>query len=81
MSTSTYFNKHYDASMQKPFHVSEGHLSVATELKENHFDSNAPSSSLVEVQSQNPDQILNEEDVDENMFIFPDKANANGVGD
>ena len=61
--------------MQKPFHVSEGHVSVVSDLKENHFDSNAPGSSL-EASQRNPDQILKEEDVDEDMFIFPDKYNS-----
>lgn len=45
MATSTYFNKHYDISMQKPFRVGEGHESTAdlahslsVDLKENHID-------------------------------------------
>lgn len=55
MGNSTYFNKHYDVSMQKPYQVSEGHLSVAEDIKENHFDSNGVGASLVEIQGKNPD--------------------------
>ena len=45
MGTSTYFNKHYDASMARPFKIGEGTESVPdlassmnTDLKDNHFD-------------------------------------------
>jgi len=46
MSNSRYFNKHYDASMMKPFQVqNDAHVSlddlansIIEDLKENHFD-------------------------------------------
>lgn len=45
MSTSTYFNKHYDISMQKPYRIGEGNesavdlaSSMAEDLKENYLD-------------------------------------------
>ena len=74
ITNSTYFNKHYDISMQKPFQIGEGHVSVpdlaqslSSDMKDNHFDSNAPESNS----AQNADQLLRAEDVDEEMFIFP----------
>ena len=77
MSNSTYFNKHYDISMQKPFRIGEGTesavdlaSSMASDLKKNHFDENMPESD----KEAGPDALLREEDVDEQMFIFPDRA-------
>ena len=79
MGSSTYFNKHYDASMQKPFRIGEGRQSAQnlaesmnSDLKDNYLDTNMPGN-----EGPAPDQqILREEDVDEEMFIFPDRAAA-----
>ena len=45
MGNSTYFNKHYDASMQKPFRIGEGKQSAIdlaesmnSDLKDNYLD-------------------------------------------
>ena len=75
MGTSTYFNKHYDASMQRAFKIGEGNESVPdlassmnSDLKDNHFDGqNMAEGAYAE-------NVLREEDVDEEMFIFPDRA-------
>ena len=47
MSSSTYFNKHYDISMQKPYKIGDAHLSVdelaesmMSDLKDNYIDKN-----------------------------------------
>lgn len=47
-------------------------------LREDHFEENtdggvAPQSRKVAASFRNPDQVLNAEDVDEEMFIFPDR--------
>ena len=81
MSNSTYFNKHYDISMQKPFQVGDNRQSVdelaesmMSDLKDNYLDNNMG-------EEGGPDQVLREEDVDEEMFIFPDRDKEAATGD
>ena len=79
MSNSNYFGKHYDISMQKQFAIDAGlHQSVdelatslASGMKDNHFEADGDETRMSQV--NNPDQILNEDDVDEDMFVFPDR--------
>ena len=82
MGNSSYFGKHFDASMQRPFVVGNGRESVpnlaesmASDLRPNHFDTTQnEGDSTAEQMIDAPDQILNEDEVDEEMFIFPDRA-------
>ena len=46
-----------------------------TDLRPNHFDTTAnEGDQSAEQVIDAPDQILNEDEVDEEMFIFPDRA-------
>ena len=82
MGNSAYFGKHFDASMQRPFVVGDGRVSVPnlaesmnSDLRPNHFDTTAnEGDQSAEQVIDAPDQILNEDEVDEEMFIFPDRA-------
>ena len=74
MGDSSYFNKHYDASMQKQFIIGDNRTSaadLAQSLQEgmnvNHFDES------MDQLINNPDEVLDENDVDDSMFIFPDR--------
>ena len=54
--------------------------SIASDMKENHFDTAAAAqaqnlrASLYEKAAHNPDQMLDPTEVDENMFEFPSQA-------
>ena len=87
MSNSSYFNKHYDVSMVKQYkidhaqHKSAAELgeSMMSDMKDNHFDSDAPGSSMVPEGMEPQDEVLREDEVDEEMFIFPDRAKKDDV--
>ena len=83
MGNSAYFGKHFDESMQRPFVVGDGRESQAvlaesmnSAMNPNHFDTttNNEGDANAEQVIDAPDQILNEDEVDEEMFIFPDRA-------
>ena len=82
MGNSSYFGKHFDASMQRPFVVGNGRESVPnlaesmnSALRQDHFDTTQnEGDQTAEQMIDAPDQILNEDEVDEEMFIFPDRA-------
>ena len=86
MGASTYFNKHYEESMATPYRIGEGHesaadlaSSISTSIKDNHFDptSDEGAALIASQRQQAAEQVLREEDVDEQMFIFPDRAAQN----
>lgn len=85
MGNSAYFGKHFDASMQRPFVVGDGRESVPnlaesmnSNMRPNHFDTTNEGDNTEQVIDA-PDQILNEDEVDEEMFIFPDRAAGAGA--
>ena len=45
-----------------------------SDLRPNHFDTTQNEGDNAEQVIDVPDQILNEDEVDEEMFIFPDRA-------
>lgn len=81
MNNSAYFMKHYDISMQQPYRVGVGREtaqdladSIDQNLREDHFDYTGPARNVI-ASARHPDQVLRPEDVDEEMFIFPDRNN------
>ena len=67
--------------MQRPFVVGDGRESVPnlaesmnSDMRPNHFDTTQGEGDNAEQVIDAPDQILNEDEVDEDMFIFPDRA-------
>ena len=76
MGQSTYFNKHYDVSMQQQFKIGVGNesavdlaSSIQSDTQENHFDKAQVEPGTV----PGPEELLLQDDVDEEMFIFPDR--------
>ena len=74
LQNSTYFIKNYDSSMSKPYQFGleganqnemEVSMEMSRDMKENHFEENKAA----------PDgaELLKEEDVDDSMFVFPER--------
>ena len=53
---------------------------MSQSLKEDHFEDNDPASKLL-ASMRNPDQQIDENEVDEDMFVFPDRNGGAGSGD
>ena len=86
MTTSTYFNKHCDASILRQYRIESGHQSVdelatsmASDMRENHFETSGPgtgSSEHAATEEAKPqEQFLNEDEVEAEFFEFPTQEN------